>query len=416
MTWAIQIENSGIQASRYDAETKVSKLIRFRDGQTTLSRRFGVSRTPETHPIVLSETGDDMGNDIVELNVADDGMTLEVIGADGITKADILHVIFETVLATDAGAAEVDKSVVFIGEENSVVRDAAVGAGFHEVDFLSSSDAAVREWQHSRDVVEATGVLVVICNADGSVWEKRVKNDHGFMVPDDGPSNRGRFVPAITLDTTQEKGLTQFFEWAQRRQGSRNVVLTGTRTEVVQAFISALESYGYDVFCADHPVIGGSQPQLASRYERCDDAIQAAVASLNFDGIYAAIDCFKYAEAIFDPPPENVQRLRVYVRDAVLSAAAAASEEAFDEAYKLYQEALSLSRTDAEKAGIHVHLVDLYGKSGKIVEAEEAAIAASFLDANVKNESMAKLVFYSEDRRLSDGRGTGTSSNRAYRG
>ena len=213
MTWAIQIENSGIQAARYDAETKVSKLIRFRDGQTTLSRRFGVSRTPETHPIVLSENGDDMGNDIVELNVADDGMTLEVIGADGITKADILHVIFETVRATDAGAAEVDKSVVFIGAENSVVRDAAVGAGFHEVDFLSSSDAAVREWQHSRDVVEATGVLVLICNADGSVnWETRGANDHGFMVPDDGPSNRGRFVPAITLDTETnlEKGFFRF--------------------------------------------------------------------------------------------------------------------------------------------------------------------------------------------------------------
>ena len=65
----------------------------------------------------------------------------------------------------------------------------------------------------------------------------------------------------------------------------------------------------------------------------------------------------------------------------------------FDEAYKLYQEALSLSRTDAEKAGIHVHLVDLYGKSGKIVEAEEAAIAASFLDGECQEREHGKIGF-----------------------
>ena len=408
MTWAIHIENTGMQAARYDAETEASEFVGFPNGRTTLSTRFRVSQRRQILPIALSEaetTGSGTDN-IVVLNVQHDGMTLEITGdVEGITTEDLFVVICKTVLATETAAAETDRDVVFLGTENPVFRQAAVRAGFQEVGFLLPSDAAVRQWQHSREGESTpTHVLLLTCNTEtGSVaWEARVADDHGFLVPDDAPSNTDSFVPASTMmdvEASLENGLTRFFDWAQRHQGSRNLVLTGGRTQVVKEFISLVESYGYAVFCAE-PLIGGAQPQIASRYQRCDAAIQAAIASLKAAEYFKAIECFKAAAALFDPPPENVQRLRVRLRQAVLAAASPA--ESPQEARQLYLEALSISQTDAEKAQVYVHLVGLYRKTGKRVEAEEAAIAASFLDADTQRECMIKLATYSGRTRLFD--------------
>ena len=397
MTWAIQI-GSGIQASRYDAETEVSELVRFPDGHTTLSTRFRVSQTREIIPIFVGAAEDDagVGNDIVVFNVKDDGMSLEFTGdVEGFTIEDIILVICETVLATDAAAAS-DKAVVFLGAESPIFREAAVRAGFEEVDFLLSAEAAVRQWEHSRDV-ESTDVLVVTCNTeDGSTaWEARVADHHGFLVPDDG-SNRGRFVPASPLDAdTNLEGLTRFFDWAQQQQqGSRNVIFTGsgTRTEGVKEFISVLEAYGYDVFCAD-PLIGGALPPIEGKYQRCDDWVQVAVMSLREGFFDAAIDCFQEAEALFDPPPEDVEHLRASIVEAILSAA---ESEVFQEACTLCQLALSISRTDAEHAQIYVKLVDIHGQVGNLGEASEAGLSAAFFDPACEAQIWAKLAQYRE--------------------
>ena len=342
VTFAILLNKDVVKASHCDPATGEAELVRFPpDGKTSLSTEFHVSNG-QIVPITLADTEaeHDLGKNI-GLNVDDDGMTLSITGAGeetGITIDDLLLAICSTVLGTDETAT--DKKLVWVADENPRLKRAATRAGFNDVDFILPTDAAIREWQHVWGVeVEASDVVVLTVNSDGIFWELRVADDHGyFLSPPDIP-NCGQFVPAtITAEETEAnlgKGLARFFEW-NRIHGSRNIILTGngTRTEGVTECISLLQVAGHDVFMCENAAVllGASKTAIPSRYERLDAAASRLLSAKSEGNLDQALRELQAAETIF------------------------------------------LCETE------------------RFVEAEELAIAASFMDPKVEVECLAKLA------------------------
>ena len=398
MTWAISFQNSDIHAARYDPNSGESELVRFQ-GQSALSTRFNTAEPGKILPIPLGAAEEDDAG--VALKIEDDGMTLESTGSrDGITTEDLLVAVCKTVLATDEAAAATDHAVVFVAAENPLLRSAAQQAGFadNDISFLLPVDAAIQEWrQYARandaDDSEATDVVVLTCRQDGVVeWEARVANDHGFfVVPDHARAHTGYFAPPFTMaaEASLQRGLKHFFAWTQQQNASQNVILTGSaaQTDTVTEFAAAvLNIYGYNVFFGAETVRGACQPQMPSRYQRCDDALHNAWKAAEASHFDEAIEAFKAAEALFETPPTDVERVRRCIRERLLAAAKSEASE------QRYQQALSLSPTDTEKADVYLHLVDFYAGSENIVAAQESALSASFFDATLEAAGLAKLA------------------------
>ena len=351
MTYAILLDKNVMEVYHYyPVSGKFSP-----DGNTSIATNYRVSQ--DTGQITLAETDP---YDI-ELNVDHDGMDLSVTENPGDVKIDdLLLVLFQTVLQT--GAAEVDKTAVCVASENPVIKRAALKAGFSEVSFLSFTDAAIREWEHVHGRDEASDVVALKCNDDGSLsWELQVldaENDY-FT-----PTNSGQFVPETTtgmeIEEKLNQGLTKFSEW-NKTNGSRNVVVTGrqAQTDVVVNTLAMLQLTGYNVFSCE-AVLGASKPPLPSKHARFDTAIErvkAAEAVRNFD---SAVEHLQSAEAIFPSPSGEIRigidQLKGRIRAAILSEAEEAQTS--ERAAHLYKQALTLSTTDKERSAAYACLVD----------------------------------------------------------
>ena len=323
ITYAILLDKNMMEAAHYNPVTGESELVRFPpDGNTSIATKFRVSQ--DTGQITLAET--EQYN--IELNVEADQMDLSIREnpGDEVTIDDLLLVLFRTVLQTDEAATGADKTVVCVGSENPVIERAALNAGFSEVSFFPFTDAAIREWEHVQGRGEASDVVVLKCNADGSLsWELQVADeDHDYFTP----TKNGQFVPATTTDVDVEakldQGLTRFAEW-NKTNGSRNVVVTGrqAQTDVVLSSLSMLQWTGYNVFSCE-AVLGASKP-LISRHAQFDAALERVLAAEAVGNFDSAVENLQSAEAIFPSPSGairiGIDQLKARLRSAILSEA-----------------------------------------------------------------------------------------------
>ena len=383
ITYAILLDKNMMEAAHYNPVTGESELVRFPpNGNTSIATKFHVSQ--DTGQITLAET--EQYN--IELNVEADQMDLSIREnpGDEVTIDDLLLVLFRTVVEADETATGVDKTVVCVASENPVIECAALNAGFSEVNFLPFTDAAIREWEHVQGRGEALDVVVLKCNADGSLsWELQVADkDHDYFTP----TKNGQFVPATTTDVDVEakldQGLTRFAEW-NKTNGSRNVVVTGrqAQTDVVLSSLSMLQWTGYNVFSCE-AVLGASKP-LISRHAQFDAALERVLAAEAVGNFDSAVENLQSAEAIFPSPSGairiGIDQLKARLRSAILSEAEEAQTS--ERASHLYEQAFTLSTTDKERSAVYTCLVDSYCEVGNFVEAEMKIFATWYPWANV---------------------------------
>ena len=272
--------------------------------------------------------------------------------------------------------------VVFLGEETTALRNAALCAGFQVVRFIDEVDAAIRHWHFSvPEAANAEAVVSLIFDNGHLRWDRRIAAEDGSLViPTDRAAAGGGG------GSLANSGIETFVNWCDKTGGRSDLhlVVSGADEASLPSEVVSGLAHNYDgIFYAD-ALVGAAHPPYPSRYARFDEAFAEAAEALHHGELEMAICNYELAKAVFKSPPadvaKNIEGLRVAIFIKLLR-----------DVETYYDLALLLSKAPKEKAAVHAEAAKFYRDTDKI-RAEDEMLSAVFLDPDTYDDSLSEMI------------------------